>query len=125
MTIGAEIVGRNVLSMARTLCRLAPEAIARSVARWITGPSASGSEKGTPISRTSAPASSRRVMISADFVRSGSPAVTYVTRPVRLSLRSSVKRSSILPTSGLLEDLLHAVHVLVASAGEIHKQHAV
>ena len=34
-----------------------PRASARSDARWITGPSASGSENGKPSSTTSAPAS--------------------------------------------------------------------
>ena len=46
--------------MPSTPRRVAPDASARSVARWITGPSASGSENGTPISRTSAPAAIER-----------------------------------------------------------------
>src|SRR5687767_3491172 len=88
----------------------------------MTGPSASGSENGTPISRTSAPALSRRLMMSADRCRSGSPAVTYVTRPVRPSLRSCVKRSSIRDMRAFLEDLLHAVDVLVAAARQVDEQ---
>ncbi len=54
-----------------------PCAIARSVARWITGPSAIGSENGTPSSMTSAPprasARIRSTVTSAD----GSPAAMY------------------------------------------------
>src|SRR5688572_14693338 len=88
----------------------------------MTGPSASGSENGTPISRTSAPALSRRLMMSADRCRSGSPAVTYVTRPVRPSLRSCVKRSSIRDMSAFPEDLLHAGDVLVAAARQVDEQ---
>ena len=63
--------------------RLPPAASARSVARWMTGPSASGSENGTPTSMTSAPARSSAFRISAERGRSGSPAVVYVIRPVR------------------------------------------
>src|SRR5688572_27714745 len=88
----------------------------------MTGPSASGSENGTPISRTSAPALSRRLMMSADRCRSGSPAVTYVTRPVRPSWRSCVKRSSIRDMRAFLENLLHAVDVLVAAARQVDEQ---
>src|SRR5688572_17558456 len=125
MTIGAEIDGRRVFSIPRTPLRVTPAASARSVARWMTGPSASGSENGTPISSTSAPARSSRVMISAERVRSGSPAVTYVTRPVFPALRSCAKRSSILGTGALLEDLLHAVDVLVAAAGQVDDEDGV
>ncbi len=57
--------------MSSTPSSVAPAASARSVARWITGPSASGSENGTPISRTSAPARSRRLRISAGDVEVG------------------------------------------------------
>src|SRR5438445_13586225 len=61
----------------------------------MTGPSASGSEKGTPISRTSAPAPSSTLRMSADRARSGSPAVVYVTKPGRLSFLNRVNLSVI------------------------------
>src|SRR5919197_1568403 len=53
----------------------------------MTGPSASGSENGTPTSSTSAPARSSAFRMSADRGRSGSPAVVYVTSPGRRSRR--------------------------------------
>ena len=81
MTIGAETVGRTRSTSASAARRLPPAASARSVARWMTGPSASGSENGTPTSSTSAPARSSAFRISADRGRSGSPAVVNVTRP--------------------------------------------
>src|SRR5436309_9140383 len=59
----------------------------------MTGPSASGSENGTPTSSTSAPARSRARRIAAERGKSGSPAVVYVTRPVRRSDRMRAKVS--------------------------------
>ncbi len=44
---------------------------ARSLARWITGPSATGSLKGTPSSMTSAPASMAASATSRDTSRDG------------------------------------------------------
>ncbi len=52
-----------------------PLASARSEAFWITGPSAIGSENGTPSSITSAPARAIASMISALASANGSPAV--------------------------------------------------
>src|SRR3990172_9559982 len=125
MTTGAEISDLTPASMVRTFSRVAPAARARSVARWITGPSARGSENGTPTSSTSAPARSRRLRISADRARSGSPAVTYVINPVRPAARNSANRRSIRDTGALLQDLLHALHVLVAAAREVDQQHRI
>ncbi len=88
MTIGAETCGRTSATSASEARRLPPAASARSVARWMTGPSASGSENGTPTSRTSAPPRSSARRICADRGRSGSPAVVKVTSPGRFSARS-------------------------------------
>src|SRR5512134_1111200 len=89
----------------------------------MTGPSASGSEKGTPISSTSAPARSRATRISAERGRSGSPAVVYVTSPARPSRRIPSKRSASRDMTLLAGDrtemLLHGVHVLVAAPGQV------
>src|SRR5262245_42538660 len=119
MTIGAVTSARTDSTSFNTPRRLVPAASARSVARWITGPSASGSENGTPTSRTSAPARSSAFRISADRARSGSPAVTYVTSPGRFSARS---RSNVLASRDMF---LHGVHVLVAAAGEIDQNQPV
>src|SRR5471030_2409830 len=121
MTIGAFTCGRTFAIIASDARRLPPAAIARSVARWITGPSASGSENGTPTSRTSAPARSSALRISAERGRSGSPAVVYVTSPGRFSARSRANVFAIRLLSG--KSLLHRLHVLVAAPGQIHEQH--
>ncbi len=53
-----------------------PSASAASPAFWITGPSAIGSEKGTPSSITSAPASTMPCISSGVMSAKGKPAVT-------------------------------------------------
>src|SRR5205823_2128273 len=90
----------------------------------MTGPSASGSENGTPTSSTSAPARSSARRISAERGRSGSPAVVYVTSPVVRSERRRAKRSAILPIPPFLP-VLHCLHVLVAASGKIDEHDAV
>ena len=52
-----------------------PPLIARCEARWITGPSAVGSENGIPSSITSAPLSAVAHIMRNDVSASGSPAV--------------------------------------------------
>src|SRR6266705_6359214 len=47
------------------------------VVRWIVGPSASGSENGTPTSTKSAPASATRRSASSEAAGVGKPAVRY------------------------------------------------
>ena len=59
-----------------TCCSDVPCLSARSLARWMTGPSATGSLKGTPSSITLAPASMAARMTSRVVTRSGSPQVT-------------------------------------------------
>src|SRR3954468_18074421 len=61
----------------------------------MTGPSAIGSENGTPTSMTSAPASSRPLRRSTVPATDGSPAVMYGTNARRPALRSAANRSSI------------------------------
>src|SRR5207247_37722 len=73
-----------------------PRESARSLARWMIGPSARGSENGTPSSSTSTPAFS--ISRATSIVRSsdGSPAVTNPTKPLRPSSRRRRNRSPIL-----------------------------
>src|SRR5438067_1542894 len=104
---------------------LTPCTSARSQARWITGPSAIGSENGTPSSSTSAPPSTSAC--SSGTVRSGcgSPAVMKVTRPVLPCCFRASKVGAILDMpfsrsaeveAGALRD---RVHVLVAAARQV------
>ncbi len=101
-TIGASMadrVSRIIFSAPRSVD---PLASARSDARWITGPSASGSENGIPTSRTSAPFFASETRISAVRARSGSPAVTKATSPgcfvPRMRLNAAAMRDiSVLP----------------------------
>jgi hypothetical protein len=68
---------------------------ARSQARWITGPSAIGSENGTPSSRTSAPPATIACISGTVISGPGSPAVMKVTRPVLWCALSAEKVASI------------------------------
>ena len=81
-----------------------PFASARSLERWITGPSAIGSENGTPSSRRSAPASTKRCMSGTVQPGSGSPAVMKGTSALRPAARNPAKRSSmrLAPVSGTM-----------------------
>src|SRR5688500_11194541 len=72
--------------------RSMPCSIATCELPWITGPSAIGSEKGTPTSTTSAPASSRPCSSASERSRSGCPAVTYGTSALRPVARSVSNR---------------------------------
>ena len=53
-----------------------PSASACSLARWITGPSAIGSENGTPSSIASAPPATSACMIGTVSAGAGWPEVT-------------------------------------------------
>src|SRR4051812_3027569 len=120
--MGAEICDRTFAIVASAVRRLPPAASARSVARWITGPSASGSENGTPTSSTSAPARSSAFRISADRGRSGSPAVVNVISPGRPSARRRTNVSSIRePLRRAAKGLLHRVDILVSTTRQVHQ----
>src|SRR6266403_2257446 len=82
------------ISRTRSITRasVAPFFSARSEARWIVGPSASGSLKGTPSSMTSAPASAIAKTNFSVAANEGSPAVIYATIPISPESRSSAKR---------------------------------
>src|SRR5687767_7599855 len=78
-------VRSSVIPAASAACELA----------WITGPSAIGSENGTPTSTRSAPASSMARSVASDRSRSGWPAVRYGTSARRPLARSAAKRRAI------------------------------
>ncbi|MNR54248.1 hypothetical protein D3C85_1744000 [compost metagenome] len=53
---------------------------ARRAAPWMVGPSATGSEKGMPSSRASAPPSTSASMMASDNSGVGSPSITNGTK---------------------------------------------
>src|SRR5688500_20265402 len=78
-----------------------------------------------PTSTTSAPARSSAYRISAERAMSGSPAVTYVTRPVRFSARIRSNAAVILDAN--FRTLFHpeisrsALDIFVAAARQINQ----
>ena len=72
---GTSVFNRMRLTLSNILSVVVPDARARISASWITIPSATGSEKGMPISIRSAPASAMAGTNSSVTLRSGSPAV--------------------------------------------------
>ena len=85
---------RNAATMVRTSSRPTPLASARSDARWTTGPSAIGSENGTPSSITSAPAEVSARISGTVAASEGSPAVMYGISAARPAPRSLSKVAS-------------------------------
>ena len=67
---------RNRRTISSTWRVPTPSASAFSPAFWITGPSAIGSENGTPSSITSAPAATMPCISSGVMSANGKPAVT-------------------------------------------------
>src|SRR3954447_5374755 len=92
-----------------TPCRVAPAASARVAAAWITGPSASGSEKGTPSSSMSAPASAHASPTASDVSRSGKP-------PIRYGISAALRPCEAKAAAILSLKREHLVEVLVAAA---------
>src|SRR5436309_3033587 len=88
-----------------------PCASAAWPAFWITGPSASGSECGTPISSAATPEAASRFATSTDFLRFGCPAIRY-----GMSLRSPSARTA--SSSRDTSVALNRIHVLVAAPGK-------
>src|SRR6185436_5547519 len=131
-TIGVAVLPlRNARTMSSTIARPTPCASARSEARWMTGPSAIGSENGTPSSITSAPAVTNASRIGSVCAGVGSPTVTYGMSAVRPAARSSANAASMRFIPGVargnrLEPKTRAlgdrVHVLVAAAREVDEQ---
>src|SRR5512143_168214 len=130
------LVLRNSAVIARTSFSPTLFASARSDARWITGPSAMGSENGTPSSMMSAPASTSACINGTVRPLPGSPAVMNGIRaflfcacsavkvsPMRLMVWSS-ENSVRMGMPGLQRDpryLRHGVDVLVTASGQVHQ----
>src|SRR5688572_14847625 len=105
-----------------------PSSSARCEDAWMVGPSAMGSEKGTPSSITSAPFLARVKTISTDVLRSGSPAVTKGINPFRFRDLSCLNVSSIrliktrIPKSvrtPFRSCFCHSIYVFVTATGKV------
>src|ERR1041385_1514368 len=83
--------------VSRTWSRRTPRSSARWELDWITGPSAIGSENGTPTSIRSAPASSRPRRRSRVPATDGSPAVMYGTNARRCLPLSATNAAAMAP----------------------------
>src|ERR1700730_8098698 len=106
------------LAMAAATSRLPPTVMpfsrAACPARWMTGPSASGSEWGTPISSAAMPDVASLFPTSIDFLRLGWPAIMYATSFRSLFARSATSRRG-------ASDTIYGVHVLVAPTRKADK----
>lgn len=67
---------RTWAATSSTSAGVVPWARARPAAAWMVGPSAMGSEKGTPSSSRSAPPSTQARATALQVARSGSPPMT-------------------------------------------------
>src|SRR5437588_2754443 len=91
---------------------VAPRLSAAVPAAWITGPSASGSENGTPSSIRSAPDSAYPSPIRRDVSRSGKPPIRYgISAARRPSALAEANASAI--RSSPLNELQRFLEVLV------------
>ena len=96
--------------------------MARSAARWITGPSAMGSENGTPSSSTSAPASTSACISGTVAAGEGSPAAMGISADARPEAAVRAKAAAIRSLRVIMASQLDAaafgdgMHVLVATA---------
>src|SRR2546422_3029097 len=97
---------------------VAPPDRARVPAAWITGPSATGSEKGMPTSRTSAPPSINDSAFAMNAFGSGSWPMRYATNTPSARLPSSRNFCSMVLS--LWKLFCNRVHVLVSSTGEVY-----
>src|SRR5579863_582556 len=107
-------------AISSTLTMVVPALRARSEPAWITGPSAIGSENGTPNSIRSAPPRSSAATSAGVRSGDGSPAVKYATSAARRFSRSALNRDWI--RVGCIEfGKIFAVNVgvLVTAPGDI------
>src|SRR5262245_19050341 len=99
---------------------------ARSLERWMVGPSAIGSEKGTPSSMMSAPPETSASMMGTVAAGLGSPAVTKGISAFLFCAWSLLNACAMRDMSELHPGAFgDGVHVLVAAAGEVDQQHLV
>src|SRR5438874_5636228 len=100
---------------------VAPSRRAAVPAAWITGPSASGSENGTPSSSRSAPASAHASPTRRDSSMLGKPPIRYGISAARLPCERNASAIAVpLATAGL-PVTEHLCEVLVAAARQRHE----
>src|SRR3954464_8405148 len=98
---------------------VAPAASARVPAAWITGPSASGSENGTPSSTRSAPWSAQARPIATEVSTSGKPPIRYGISAARPGAAANAAAIRAWPVSVAdTQPGKHLREVLVPAAGE-------
>ena len=114
------LVRRRAAIIARIFASVAPLLSARCEAAWMTGPSAVGSEKGTPISTMSTPAASsagisscRRLQVRVARRQVGDERLP----PLFFQRRESLFDPSHYPFS--LPPLGDGLRILVSPAGEV------
>src|SRR5437867_12306127 len=88
----------------------------------MTGPSAMGSEKGTPSSIKSTPPRSSAATSAAVRSGAGSPAVMYPISPGRPSCLSRSKSRLMRVTIEFLDVFSVDVSIFVASPGKVHNE---
>src|ERR1700687_1593195 len=117
---------RNSFASASTSRSPTPWARARSEERWMTGPSAIGSDNGNPSSIKSATAATSAWRIATVRCGVGSPAVTNGMSAGRPRARNFSNTAAIRLTAERSKDdsggFRHSVHVLVAASGQIHEE---
>src|SRR5690606_35867885 len=121
---------RKARTTASTSASFTPCASARSLARWIVGPSAIGSENGTPSSMMSAPAATHWRRTSSVTARVGNPTVMEGISALRPAARSRSKVATMRGFIGTTSELDagtpgHGVHVLVSPARKIDQDELV
>ncbi len=115
---------RIAASISKHCAGVTPAAKARRAAPWMVGPSASGSEKGIPSSRASAPPSISASIIFSDCSGPGSPRVTKGTKAPSGDFSVGQTASHSVPSDfpSRFQDVMYGENVFVAAAGEINHQ---
>src|SRR5690348_5753420 len=93
-----------------------PPSSAVWVARWMVGPSASGSLKGIPTSMKSAPVRATAWMAASDRAGVGNPAVRYGIRADRCSPRTARQRAAM----GRSDKVVADVQAVLEGIGDLH-----
>src|SRR3712207_4361866 len=108
----------SVRQTSSTPSTVAPDCSAFEPAAWMTGPSASGSENGTPSSTRSAPFSAQAAPIATVASRSGNPPIRYGMSAARPGAAAKAAPKLSVPGAKPVQDL---PQILFAAAGQAHQ----
>src|SRR5579872_7499230 len=127
---GMSVSLRSSVTIERIAVSDAPDFRPRCAARWLAGPSAIGSENGTPSSMISAPRNANSRTSAAVASRFGSPATTNGTNAASLCARNSRKVAAIRRFIALISNFRSQraddrMHILVAASRQIDDHHLV